>query len=204
MSSGTATATAGVGATCMATGSTGPVTNVTASPRAGSIASAAFTASAIRLRSSAGGAIGVCTCTASGKDRSPPSHVTGPSATIRTVTRCARPGSTAAARAAGRRLAAAVVAALVDTPGGGVDLDVFFDGLLVRVGVVDPETVDFTIRRSWYDEPIDLRRDAVINVLFVVSVGPESRAQRVAPYVLFTKRQRGIRWIDSTPRSLDG
>ena len=109
-------------------------------------------------------------------------------------------GGTTSDRARGQKLAARLIGALVDTPGTGVDLGVFFTGLHVRVGIVDRETVDFTIRRSWYDEPIEAGKVTVLNVLFVVS----DDSGRAAPYVLFTKRHRGIRWIDFTPRVFDG
>jgi hypothetical protein len=109
-------------------------------------------------------------------------------------------GDTASDRERGRKLAAAVIGALVDTAGAGVDLGVFFAGLQVRLGVVDRETVDFTVRRSWYDEPIELGRRPLLNVLFVLT----DDGGAVAPYVLFTKRHRGVRWIDFGPRLLDG
>jgi hypothetical protein len=105
--------------------------------------------------------------------------------------------STSAA-AAGRRLAAAVVSALVDSPAEGLDPTIFFAGLRLRVGVVDQETVDFTVRRSWYDCPIDLGTGDVLNVFFVLS----SDGETVAPYLLFAKRQRGVRWIYTAPRTL--
>lgn len=112
------------------------------------------------------------------------------------------PDASSQALAFGKKLAAAAVTVLADTPGavgGGVDLNQFFDDISVRVGVVDHETVDFTIRRSWYDEPIDLSRDPVVNVFFVV--GSESEA--FAPYVLFTKKMRGPRWFWSQSRKLN-
>lgn len=101
------------------------------------------------------------------------------------------------AREEGRRLAADLVEVLADTAGDGVDPGTFFRGMRVRVGVVDHETVDFTIRRSWYDEPVPVGRNPMLNVFFIWSADAES----VAPYLLFAKRQRGIRWIDTTGRS---
>jgi hypothetical protein len=94
----------------------------------------------------------------------------------------------------GRQLAAAVAGVLVDTAGDGVDPGQFFDGVQLRIGVVDHETVDFTIRRSWYDEPIDLRTDPTVNVYFVTSADGE----QIAPYLLFTKKLRGVRWISKS------
>jgi hypothetical protein len=63
----------------------------------------------------------------------------------------------------------------------------------VRIGIVEVETVDFTIRRSWYDTPIDLGADNGLNVYFVFSADREE----LAPYLLFSKRHPGVRWIDS-------
>jgi hypothetical protein len=102
------------------------------------------------------------------------------------------PDPSAQAKAYGQKLTAAVVTALADTPGAlnGVDPWVFFDDVSVRYGLVDHETVDFTIRRSWYDEPIDLSRDPLVNVLFVVDSDGT-----FAPYILFTKKLRGVRWL---------
>lgn len=112
------------------------------------------------------------------------------------------PGSSASARARGRRLAAVLAGGLVDTPGDGVDLAAFFGGVRVRLGVVDRETVDFTIRRSWFDEAIDLGTGPVVNVLFVVAGDGDEDGEDVAPYVLFTRRHRGARWIEPAAREL--
>lgn len=108
-------------------------------------------------------------------------------------------GGSASARAEGRKLAAAVAGSLLDSTGHGFDPATFFDGIQVRIGVVDHETVDYTIRRSWCDEPIDLGRGTVLNVYFVLS----SDGETAAPYLLFNKRLRGVRWITSTPRSFE-
>lgn len=79
---------------------------------------------------------------------------------------------------------------LLDTQGSGVDLGAFFAGASLRIGIVDAETVDFTVRRSWVDEPVPLD-GAALNLWFVTSEGE----QEVAPYVLFTTRRRGPRWL---------
>ncbi len=89
---------------------------------------------------------------------------------------------------------------LADATGIGVEPSTFFAGVDVRLGTVDRETVDFTIRRSWYDEPIELGKGAAVNVFFVLS----SDEQSVAPFVLFTKRLRGVRWLTSTLGSPNG
>lgn len=104
---------------------------------------------------------------------------------------------TSAARAEAARMASTVMGLLADTAGQGVDPARFFAGMQVRVGVVDLETVDFTIRRSWFDEPIDL--DADTPYVYFVSTGE----RELAPYVLFAKRQRGVRWIERRPVALD-
>jgi len=97
-----------------------------------------------------------------------------------------------------RQLAVQVLELLADTAAdGGVDPGTFFAGVRVRVGVVDHETVDFMIRRSWYDEPV-ATASSLLNVFFVLS----GDGQAVAPYLLFAKRQRGIRWIDRTGKGL--
>jgi hypothetical protein len=105
-------------------------------------------------------------------------------------------GSTVTAKAAGQQLAGRLVALLADTAGpvgGGVDPARFFSGIPVRVGIVELETVDFTIRRSWYDTPIDLGAVIGLNVYFVYSTDREE----LAPYLLFSKRHPGVRWVDS-------
>jgi hypothetical protein len=110
-----------------------------------------------------------------------------------------QPAAPAQAEAFGRKLAAAVVTVLADSPGalaGGVNPWDFFGGVSLRVGIVDHETVDFTIRRSWYDEPIDLTRQPTVNMFFVVG----SNGETFAPYVLFTKKLHGPRWIWSDAR----
>jgi hypothetical protein len=104
----------------------------------------------------------------------------------------------AAGRAAAEQLADDVFDLLLDTAAGGFDLATFFDGVSIRVGVVDHETVDFTIRRSWCDEPLPAAQ-ATLGVFFVMS----SDQQTLAPYVLFAKRQRGIRWIDFSTERFD-
>lgn len=107
--------------------------------------------------------------------------------------------SAAKAKLEGRKLADWISMALATSPGRpGVDLTTFFAGIPVRFGVVDRETVDFTVRRSWYDEAVDLGQGATLN-LFFVTTGD----QTVAPYVLVTKRIHGIRWIDPEPRVID-
>lgn len=93
------------------------------------------------------------------------------------------------------RLAGFLVELLVDTPGTGVDAAEFFAGLRLRVGVVDSETVDFTLRRSWYDEPVTLGKRTQLDLFFVLGTDGES----LAPYVLFTKRRRGTRWVSTQP-----
>lgn len=107
--------------------------------------------------------------------------------------------SSASAAVAGRRLALQVLSILADTAGDGVDPTQFFSGMELRIGVVDHETVDFTIRRSWYDEPV-LSGAVTLNVFLVMSADEQS----IAPYLLFAKRQRGVRWIDLEGRVLDG
>jgi hypothetical protein len=108
------------------------------------------------------------------------------------------PQGSASAQALGRRLAVDVIGALADTAGDGVDPVRFFSGVNVRLGVVDHETVDFTVRRSWYDEPVRTGTDP-LSVFFVLS----GDGQSAAPYLLFAKRQRGIRWISPAWGALD-
>lgn len=98
---------------------------------------------------------------------------------------------------AGAEHAAAMVTRLAAAPGGsgdaspGVSLWQFFADVSLRFGIVDHESVDFTLRRSWYDEPIDLTRGPTVDVFFVEGGNGET----IAPYVLFTKQIRGPRWI---------
>ena len=87
---------------------------------------------------------------------------------------------------------------LLDAPGGGVDIGAFFAGASLRIGLVDAETVDFSIRRSWLDEPVRLD-GAAIDLWFVTSADE----QQVAPYVLFTRRRRGPRWLQFDVRPIE-
>jgi hypothetical protein len=96
-------------------------------------------------------------------------------------------------QAASASLVDTLIALLLDTPGTGVDPAVFFAGLTVRVGVIDLDAVDSTLRRSWFDAPVTLATQPSIAVYFVIS--PDD--QTLAPYVLFGSRQRDTRWIDA-------
>jgi hypothetical protein len=96
--------------------------------------------------------------------------------------------------AAGEQLAATLATLQADAPdtdSPGTSPWQFFEGVSLRFGVVDHESVDFTLRRSWYDEPIDLSRGPTVDVFFVEGGNGET----IAPYVLFTKQIRGPRWI---------
>ena len=93
-----------------------------------------------------------------------------------------------------------VVADLALASGSGVDVAAFFAGLPTRLGLVDAETVDFTIRRSWYDEPIPTDGSRGVDVFFVVS----RETQSIAPYVLFRARVSGVRWLDPSVTWIDG
>jgi hypothetical protein len=82
---------------------------------------------------------------------------------------------------------------------GGFDLVKFFGALPTRIGVIDRETVDFTLQRSWFDEAINLAVNPVINV-FVVreSLGKKG----VQPYVIFAKAVHPITWISLGSRKV--
>ena len=102
----------------------------------------------------------------------------------------------------------------------GFDLVQFFGNLPIHVGLVDRETVDFLIQRSWYDEAVDLSTASQsihsIDEGIIVGGGTTGRSSRrnvVAPlfevyvvlenlvstqvqlYVLFTKFIRPTTWL---------
>ncbi|MFL5628560.1 MAG: hypothetical protein ACJ788_23510, partial [Ktedonobacteraceae bacterium] len=102
----------------------------------------------------------------------------------------------------------------------GINLVHFFDALPIHVGLIDRETVDFLIQRSWYDEAVDLSSASQlthnINEGIIVGGGTTGRSSRrnvVAPlfevyivlenlistqdqlYVLFTKVVRPTTWL---------
>jgi hypothetical protein len=103
---------------------------------------------------------------------------------------------------------------------GGFNLVQFFDNLPIHVGLIDRETVDFLIQRSWYDEAVDLSSASQlthnIDEGIIVGGGTTGRSSRrnvVAPlfevyvvlenlistsdqlYVLFTKVVRPTTWL---------
>ncbi len=75
----------------------------------------------------------------------------------------------------------------------GFDLRTFFGTLPYRIGIVDRETVDFTLQRSWYDEALDMRRNPPPRVeVYVVADNLASRDQL---YVMFAKALTPIFWL---------
>jgi hypothetical protein len=89
-----------------------------------------------------------------------------------------------------------VAGSLAAAGGRGYDVDEFFSAFSVRVGVIDRESVDFAIRRSWCDEVLSTDGTTAVDVYFVVD------GEEVAPYVLFTKRIGGVRWLSDRRRNL--
>jgi hypothetical protein len=89
--------------------------------------------------------------------------------------------------------------------GFAFDLATFFGDLLpAEIGLVDRETVDFRLQRSWYDEAIDLRPvrgqpRPGIHIYVVEENLRRLRAGQVTvedrPYVLFTKAIRPTTWV---------
>ncbi len=102
----------------------------------------------------------------------------------------------------------------------GFNLLEFFGNLPIHVGLIDRETVDFLIQRSWYDEAVDLStarqliyridegitvgggttgrssRRNVVTPLFEVYVVLENLVSTQAQlYVLFTKYIRPTTWL---------
>jgi hypothetical protein len=80
----------------------------------------------------------------------------------------------------------------------GFDPAKFFTGVGARLGVVSQETVDFTIRRSWLDEPIRVGGPGRVTLSFVL----DENERTVAPYMLFAKSVLGPRWIFTTAEPL--
>jgi hypothetical protein len=78
----------------------------------------------------------------------------------------------------------------------GFDLTTFFGGLPRHLGVIDRETVDFTLQRSWYDEVIDLtasdRERPGIEVFLVMD---NVLSEQDPLYVMFAKAMRPISWL---------
>jgi hypothetical protein len=78
----------------------------------------------------------------------------------------------------------------------GFDLERFFGALPSRIGIVDRETVDFTLQRSWYDEPIDLAPPLGEPTGYNVFLVEDSLTDKgTAPYVLFAKAIKPISWL---------
>lgn len=107
--------------------------------------------------------------------------------------RPAQPKDTSGLQAA-ERLAEAIAASLKigADDARGFDLERFFDTRLGRIGIVDRDTVDFVLQRSWHDEAIDLSQgESTLVDVYLVEENLLSGAQ---PYALFAKRIRPIAW----------
>ena len=78
----------------------------------------------------------------------------------------------------------------------GFDLERFFGKLPTRIGLIDRETVDFTLQRSWFDEPIDLSPPSGAMPRVNLYMVEDSLVDRGSPpYVLFAKAIKPITWM---------
>jgi hypothetical protein len=79
--------------------------------------------------------------------------------------------------------------------GSGFDPVTFFGPLLpTRIGLIERETLDFTLNRSWYDEAIDLQAEIRPRIdLYLVA--DNERDPNAPLYLMFTKAMRPVRWI---------
>ena len=89
------------------------------------------------------------------------------------------------------------------------DLATFFGNLLPdEIGLVDRETIDFRLQRSWYDEALDLdpppgQPPPDIHIFVVADNLRRLRAGQLTvedrPYVLFTKALQATTWVPYEP-----
>jgi hypothetical protein len=79
----------------------------------------------------------------------------------------------------------------------GFNLFKFFEGISLRLGLIAGETLDFTLHRSWYDEPFETVQTAKQPRIQLYLV-EDNLIDAASPlYIMFVKSLRPIVWLDS-------
>jgi hypothetical protein len=109
----------------------------------------------------------------------------------------AGPATAPGTQAQALQLAAALAAALGASAANarGFNIATFFGQMPDRIGIIDRDSVDFTLQRSWYDEPVDLTLPAGQRPKVDLYLVEENILSGAQPYVMLAKNVRPVIWL---------